>query len=1045
MMRKTFNNTTADSRTSDCVDFTRRLYKNITDVIKRLDDQRSRALTVADIFLPSSEVLRVKLKDYCERLIFKDPVGHGRKTEELLWRKGFYDVVYAAKKLRKNNAWTDAEKALLLIHLAVGTGFYHHFILRLQLEYGLDLVGAIDFAFNHNQTGTLSTKNNKNIQSKVHTKEVKQCIMRLVHRSLICLGDLTRYQLEIDPNWDPMIANRYYKMAICIDPNIGIAHNQLGTVAGNKNYGLDGVYHYMRCVLCSEPFEGAEGNLKRIIVTHSSCPNDKSSVQHCISRLLSLLQLWDCDIPNSDRVNQEGQDLLNDIEICLSMENRVDSNNPRDIKNEDNIENYLQSCRNENASYLTDEIIFKIVAICLMSISKLKSKESSEVHGVIAIILAILSQLVQFTITQIQKPLIDVPLALTEVTNNKPCSTEDSNKNEVINNTKVVGENVEKAKKEQIGKVLYKSNEHNNVNDIDKNCNNVKEKSESNGNIYRKTKKTSGKAKSLLTKLRRRKRRNSSDSEESDINHMNVGSSSDEGNSDISETEDDVLSEENVLSDDVLSDDVSDEEGISKETKQETVNIKSNEQLNGNSSIDNNKTNHAEVISLQNGGNNTHLQNGESLKNDEQTDINATNDKESLENSKSTTTVTSNIDSSSALDESSETANTLTYVAQLKKRDLKPNDSLKILESQGILASIKICCDWLRNNHDIIRQCARSSKILLKRITILLNLLNFNTEIILREWDKKIIFISSNEDLKNLVKLVPLPEDLDLKGVNILEDAQKSLDWKILHKCNMNKQMELLLRALKIIEFGHYLSSIKDSGLKYDEEKKLFITASPNVSSAIKGNNLENKDLEANHSRGKLMRHMGRLWLKAEVRALETRLRSKFMSPYLVPDHEALAKHTPALKRLVYAKKFIVVIPTVVVSALDEVKRTSGRAREATRWLETQLRKGSRFLRAQRPNERQAVPLIKGPRPKDKEAWLFFQIIECCHFLTQQTKVGLTNDAEAPVVTLLTGFSPDERRNFTFSSDGLAKSAGVNIEHIESFHTKWKASSKSHG
>lgn len=43
----------------------------------------------------------MKLKDYCERLILKDPVGNARKTEELLWRKAFYDVVYTAKKLRK--------------------------------------------------------------------------------------------------------------------------------------------------------------------------------------------------------------------------------------------------------------------------------------------------------------------------------------------------------------------------------------------------------------------------------------------------------------------------------------------------------------------------------------------------------------------------------------------------------------------------------------------------------------------------------------------------------------------------------------------------------------------------------------------------------------------------------------------------------------------------------------------------------------------------------------------------------------------------------
>lgn len=83
-------------------------------------------------------------------------------------------------------------------------------------------------------------------QFKTHTKEVKQCVMRLIHRSLVCLGDLTRYKLELDSNWDPMIANRYYKMAIAIDPNIGMPYNQLGTIAGSKNYGLDAVYHYMK-------------------------------------------------------------------------------------------------------------------------------------------------------------------------------------------------------------------------------------------------------------------------------------------------------------------------------------------------------------------------------------------------------------------------------------------------------------------------------------------------------------------------------------------------------------------------------------------------------------------------------------------------------------------------------------------------------------------------------------------------------------------------------------------------------------------------------
>ncbi|XP_043584073.1 protein SMG5 [Bombus pyrosoma] len=1011
-MRRTYN-AAADVRTTDSLEQTRRLHKGITDIAKRLDEQKSRALTITDLFTPSGEGLRVKLKDYCVRLITKDPVEYARKTEELLWRKAFYDIVYASKKLRKGNAWTETEKAMLSVHLAVGVGFYHHFILKLQLEYGLDLVGAIDFAYVQNVTGLSSVKS-KISQSKHHTEEAKQCVMRLIHRSLVCLGDLARYKLELDPYWDPLIAKRYYKMAIATDPNIGMPHNQMGTIAGNTNYGLDAVYHYMRCILCSEPFEGAEGNLKRAIVTHSIYTDEKYPTHVCVSRLFSLLQLWDYDVPNSDRINQECQDLLTNIENCLSTE-QSEPNNTNTITStndkESNIEVYLQNCKNEQTNYLTDDMIFKIVAICLMSISRLKSKESSEVQGVVAITLAILSQLIQFTITRLQESFIDLSLPNIEVSNSKnnDCNTESIDAEDKDNAVKQLN--------------FDESNESKIIND--KKASFEKESVENNSDIQNGSRKTRDKTKSLLTKLRRRKRRNSSDSDASDIDPT-LESSSDEINSDVSETEDDILSEENVLSEDALSEDITDDEGAPVQVNQEDIDNSEAKKINGHIEMER-KSETPEMITEQ-------VQNGEQTLND-QVDKKV-NDKDSLANSGSIET-----NSNSTFDENSASSNRVTYIAQSKKENFKPEDVLNIINGKEILASIKICCDWLKSNPDIIRICGKSSRTLLKRVTILLNLININTETLLKNFKDDSMILSSADKLKECVKIVPLPEDIDLRGLNLLEDAQKSLNWKILHRHKMNKQEETLLRALKLIEFGHFLSSIEDAGVKYEEAKQLFVMIDLNTSNTK--NNGKSWDMD--HSRGKLMRHMGKLWLKAEVCALETRLRSRLMSPYLVPDHEALSKHTPALKRLVYAKKFIVVIPSVVVSALDEVKRISGRAREATRWLEAQLKRGSRFLRAQRPHERLALPFIKGPRPKDKEAWLFFQIIECCHYLTQQTKVGMINDAETPVVTLLTGCNPDDKRVFTFSPEGLAKSAGVNIEYIESFHTKWKASSKSHG
>lgn len=78
-------------------------------------------------------------------------------------------------------------------------------------------------------------------------EECKKAVLRFIHRSLICIGDLARYKLDLDPLWVHwLMAVRYYKMANSIDHTIGMPHNQLGTVAGSQNYGLDAAYHYLR-------------------------------------------------------------------------------------------------------------------------------------------------------------------------------------------------------------------------------------------------------------------------------------------------------------------------------------------------------------------------------------------------------------------------------------------------------------------------------------------------------------------------------------------------------------------------------------------------------------------------------------------------------------------------------------------------------------------------------------------------------------------------------------------------------------------------------
>lgn len=61
------------------------------------------------------------------------------------------------------------------------------------------------------------------------------------------------------------------------------------------------------------------------------------------------------------------------------------------------------------------------------------------------------------------------------------------------------------------------------------------------------------------------------------------------------------------------------------------------------------------------------------------------------------------------------------------------------------------------------------------------------------------------------------------------------------------------------------------------------------------------------------MKNMGQLWLKAEVRDLESRVRRRAgnFSPYLVVDSEALIEHIVLVKQLVGSRQFIVIIPAV--------------------------------------------------------------------------------------------------------------------------------------
>lgn len=137
-----------------------------------------------------------------------------------------------------------------------------------------------------------------------------------------------------------------------------------------------------------------------------------------------------------------------------------------------------------------------------------------------------------------------------------------------------------------------------------------------------------------------------------------------------------------------------------------------------------------------------------------------------------------------------------------------------------------------------------------------------------------------------------------------------------------------------------------------------------------------------------------------------------------------------------------------MLQELDNLKREESSARDAIRWLEAQLKTGSRFVRAQRAGQSRPLPLLKCPRKAPPHIHNFMQILEFCnHFIGEEKQnIGGSGDSETsnakstPFLVLLLGNQPgkEEERYKEFSVTGAAKSAGITLEYIEDFYTKWR-------
>ncbi|KAF9814311.1 hypothetical protein SFRURICE_015248 [Spodoptera frugiperda] len=295
-----------------------------------------------------------------------------------------------------------------------------------------------------------------------------------------------------------------------------------------------------------------------------------------------------------------------------------------------------------------------------------------------------------------------------------------------------------------------------------------------------------------------------------------------------------------------------------------------------------------------------------------------------------------------------------------------------------------------------------------------------------------------------------------LLGDNFLSSIKLLQDWALNEKdliLSCGDSGESLI--LNFIDFGSHVAKIIPR-IRFNRTLKIFyfkkvtppkVTTKINHKRSKEWHNSKKSHIESNEGGG-LLRRLGHLWLASQVRELERSGQSPIPA-LLALDTNALHKHLRRVKQLLRARNFVLLIPTVVLQELDNLKREQSTARDAIRWLELQLRSGSRFLRAQRPGQSKPLPLLKYPRKAPPHVHNFIQIMEFCnHFIADDKQIqGGNGDPDSslqgkstPLLILLVGNEPgsEEEQYKEFSVTGAAQAAGISIEYIGDFYTKWR-------
>ncbi|XP_033634695.1 protein SMG5-like isoform X2 [Asterias rubens] len=999
-----------------------------------------------------------RLKDLCERLMFLQPVDYGRKAEELLWRKVYYDVISVVRKNKKHVRPGSSLECAYHTHLLAATGFYHHLLLRLQQQYRLNLRGIVDFvdAGDHwSSRGPLPPPGSK--RAKARDWSEKAC-----HRCLIYLGDLARYRQDFDGFRSCRQAERFYHQALLLNPAMGMPHNQLGTLAGNRHQGLDCAYHYLRCWLSEIPFDGAIDNLEKTLEQNTKrylelprqinrdLPPDMQRPRDLKQFLIKFLYLQELLQPNAwpsqEQLATLCQTVVHDFSLCMyhTGTHRRTMPLPKATATLPRVGDTLKE------STISDDLVFKIFVMMLMTIYKLQKKERRWVSASIAFMLAMFTHLLTHVNERIQN-------ALYEAKHPKLIKESDESSDESSSQTDESGN-------ERLSIAGTLTPTHSQEVESSGTC--------SDGTVKRPHPKKDKRRKAL----NRRRRRPMSGRTESDDSDLSEGALSASGGSDFSSSAGEGSSEGGLLAlsdSDYLMDSQDQEEEKSpeksKELKEEqdagkektpgakeqtsqSDKVKEWSSTSPSTLAQNLRDLSSRLLAPSPTGflkRNIRLAPSFDAYNKERSD-DQTGDKAGETGGAQDGDMSAGKSGGETIGQSGGSSG-----GDSENKPYPLELLVKVLNEERLLCTIKLITDWLRGNSDVITTTAENTQMLWSRLAIFLNQLPPVPDICSEEWCK------SSEALESIAsslqtsdgswqQIIPLTEDIAVMKLPSLGDTQKVMTFDLHLNHDLNERDETLLRITCLHQFGHFLTNVKGLNFSFDPEGQLFNAQAsdaedvnpPEASSEAAGT--ETKPVEKDEKRNQVMRDLAVRWLEHEIEQLQDQVEdgaaNTQFSPYLVPDANALMNHLGLIQLLADSERFIIVVPYAVVGHLDHFKKKHFEAREASRFLEQILKKGSRHIRVQRAHEVVSLDKEKKPKDKDKSIKTLYHIIECGLYFSQRS-ASQGSDSHG-MVTILTDYRPGQlaASQPALGAVETAQGRGLRVENASEFYDSWKNS-----